>query len=85
MNYCEQEVPYTRITEHKYFSPWEQHDGSVCYKEFSRACEADDIPYYPIRQVGEMSLLAKYVDLAEQEKTSLLSVVWGLIATWIWM
>ncbi|QUY49838.1 UDP-galactopyranose mutase [Serratia plymuthica] len=68
MNYCEQEVPYTRITEHKYFSPWEQHDGSVCYKEFSRACEADDIPYYPIRQVGEMSLLAKYVDLAEQEK-----------------
>ncbi|WP_199635201.1 UDP-galactopyranose mutase [Serratia sp. PAMC26656] len=68
MNYCEQEVPYTRITEHKYFSPWEQHDGSVCYKEFSRACEADDIPYYPIRQVGEMSLLEKYVDLAEQEK-----------------
>lgn len=68
MNYCEQEVPYTRITEHKYFSPWEQHDGSVCYKEFSRACEADDIPYYPIRQVGEMSLLTKYVDLAEQEK-----------------
>ncbi|MBP1128790.1 UDP-galactopyranose mutase [Serratia sp. PL17] len=68
MNYCEQSVPYTRITEHKYFSPWEQHEGSVCYKEYSRACDDDDIPYYPIRQVGEMSLLEKYVDLAEKEQ-----------------
>lgn len=67
MNYCEQSVPYTRITEHKYFSPWEQHEGSVCYKEYSRACEENDIPYYPIRQVGEMALLEKYVDLAEKE------------------
>ncbi len=31
MNYCSVDVPYTRITEHKYFSPWEQHDVSVCY------------------------------------------------------
>jgi UDP-galactopyranose mutase len=68
MNYCEQSVPYTRITEHKYFSPWEQHEGSVCYKEYSRACGENDIPYYPIRQVGEMSLLEKYVDLAEKEQ-----------------
>lgn len=68
MNYCSVDVPYTRITEHKYFSPWETHEGSVCYKEYSRACTEKDIPYYPIRQVGEMSLLDKYVALAEQEK-----------------
>ncbi|WP_213991139.1 UDP-galactopyranose mutase [Sodalis sp. dw_96] len=68
MNYCEQQVPYTRITEHKYFSPWEKHEGSVCYKEYSRACEAGDIPYYPIRQVGEMALLEQYLRLAEGEK-----------------
>lgn len=68
MNYCSVDVPYTRITEHKYFSPWETHEGSVCYKEYSRACTENDIPYYPIRQVGEMSLLDKYVALAEQEK-----------------
>ncbi|MBH1928457.1 UDP-galactopyranose mutase [Serratia rubidaea] len=68
MNYCEQAVPYTRITEHKYFSPWEQHEGSVCYKEYSRTCEEDDIPYYPIRLLGEMSMLDKYIDLAEKEK-----------------
>jgi len=67
MNYCEQEVPYTRITEHKYFAPWEQTKGSLCYREYSRACEPQDIPYYPIRQLGEMGLLAKYLDLAEHE------------------
>ena len=55
------------ITEHKYFSPWEKHDGSVCYKEYSRACEENDIPYYPIRQMGEMALLEKYLSLAENE------------------
>ncbi len=25
INYCEENVPYTRITEHKHFSPWESH------------------------------------------------------------
>ncbi|WP_417806473.1 UDP-galactopyranose mutase [Thioclava sp.] len=66
MNYGEEAVPFTRITEHKHFSPWENHEGSVCYREFSRACEPDDIPYYPIRQVKEKALLAEYVALAEQ-------------------
>jgi UDP-galactopyranose mutase len=65
MNYGEEEVPYTRITEHKHFAPWENHDGSVCYREFSRAAEPEDIPYYPIRQVKEKALLADYVKLAE--------------------
>ncbi|MDU6442792.1 MAG: UDP-galactopyranose mutase, partial [Pantoea sp.] len=68
MNYCEKDVPFTRITEHKYFAPWEKHAESVCYKEFSRSCGEDDIPYYPIRQVGEMEMLDKYVQLAEKEE-----------------
>lgn len=66
MNYGEQDVPYTRITEHKHFSPWESHEGSVCYKEFSREAEPGDIPYYPIRQVKEKELLKEYVSLAER-------------------
>lgn len=55
MNYGEVSVPYTRITEHKHFSPWEKHEGSVCYREFSRECGPDDVPYYPIRLVEEKS------------------------------
>lgn len=68
MNYGEVDVPYTRITEHKHFSPWESHEGSVCYREFSRAAEPDDIPYYPIRQVKEKALLGEYVALANRTK-----------------
>ncbi|MCX7288623.1 MAG: UDP-galactopyranose mutase [Rhodobacterales bacterium] len=68
MNYGEVQVPFTRITEHKHFSPWEDHQGSVCYREFSRECGPDDIPYYPIRLIEEKTLLADYVARAEAER-----------------
>ena len=67
MNYGDVDVPFTRITEHKHFSPWEEHKGSVCYREFSRACGPDDIPYYPIRLVKDKEQLEQYVDRAKQE------------------
>ncbi|WP_411838003.1 UDP-galactopyranose mutase [Paracoccus sp. ME4] len=64
MNFGDREVPYTRITEHKHFSPWESHEGTVCYREYSRAAEPGDTPYYPIRLVEEKALLEQYIDLA---------------------
>jgi len=64
INYCEEEVPYTRITEHKHFSPWESHEKTTCYRELSRFCTEDDIPYYPIRMVKEKELLNRYLDKA---------------------
>ncbi|MAM63331.1 UDP-galactopyranose mutase [Maritimibacter sp. UBA3975] len=67
MNYGDPDVPFTRITEHKHFATWEEHEGSVLYREFSRACGPDDIPYYPIRLVEEKALLADYVARAEAE------------------
>ncbi|MBB4953559.1 UDP-galactopyranose mutase [Agrobacterium vitis] len=67
MNYGDVSVPFTRITEHKHFSPWESHQGSVCYREFSRACEPQDTPYYPIRLVEEKEQLSQYAALAMQE------------------
>lgn len=67
MNYGEVSVPWTRITEHKHFSPWESHEGSVLYREFSRLCGPDDIPYYPIRLMEEQALLRQYVARAEAE------------------
>ncbi|WJH38994.1 UDP-galactopyranose mutase [Aliirhizobium terrae] len=68
MNYGDASVPYTRVTEHKHFSPWETHEKSVCYREFSRECGPDDIPYYPIRLVEEKALLADYLERAQAEK-----------------
>jgi UDP-galactopyranose mutase len=67
MNYGDVDIPYTRITEHKHFAPWETHEGSVCYREFSRRCEPDDIPYYPVRLVEDKALLERYLGLAQNE------------------
>ncbi|MDQ5910206.1 MAG: UDP-galactopyranose mutase [Pseudomonadota bacterium] len=68
MNYCDDSVPFTRMTEHKYFSPWEQHINSICYREYSRECGPGDIPYYPIRLVAEKAQLARYVSMARSEQ-----------------
>ncbi|MNV92496.1 UDP-galactopyranose mutase precursor [compost metagenome] len=67
INYCDLSVPWTRISEHKHFTPWEQHEDTVIFKEYSRLCEGDDTPYYPIRLVAEKALLAQYVERARQE------------------
>jgi UDP-galactopyranose mutase len=68
INYCDQNVAYTRITEHKHFAPWEadEYDQTICFREYSRACGNADIPYYPIRLRGEQSMLGMYVELANQ-------------------
>jgi UDP-galactopyranose mutase len=68
MNYGDRDVPYTRITEHKHFSPWEDHEGSVLYREYSRECGPDDIPYYPIRLVAEKAMLGDYVARAKDQR-----------------
>lgn len=68
MNYGDETVPYTRISEHKYFTPWETHSKTIYFKEFSRSCGENDIPYYPIRLVNDKFLLEKYIVLAENEK-----------------
>jgi len=68
MNYGDEDVPYTRIIEHKHFAPWEEHRKTVIYKEYSRKCDTEDIPYYPIRLVNEQTQLKKYIELARQEE-----------------
>ncbi|OYT86445.1 MAG: UDP-galactopyranose mutase [Burkholderiales bacterium PBB6] len=67
MNYNDEDVPFTRITEHKHFSPWEEHDKSVCYREFSRACGPDDTPYYPVHLTAGDELLKAYQARAAAE------------------
>jgi UDP-galactopyranose mutase len=68
INYANEDIPWTRISEHKHFSPWESHDKTIIYKEYSRLNNEGDIPYYPIRLVNDKSLLASYIILAKNEK-----------------
>jgi UDP-galactopyranose mutase len=67
MNYCSEDIPYTRISEHKHFAPWEAHDKSVCFREYSKLAEPGDIPYYPLRLAADKNLLQQYVELADKE------------------
>ena len=67
INYCDMSAPWTRISEHKHFSPWESHAKTLIFKEYSRSCEPQDTPYYPIRLVDEKALLSRYVALARGE------------------
>lgn len=67
INYGDFEVPFTRISEHKHFSPWETHSKTIIYKEYSRSCGSADIPYYPIRLVHDKAQLLRYVSLARSE------------------
>lgn len=67
MNYGDVDVPYTRISEHKHFAPWETHTKTVIFKEYSRACTEKDIPYYPIRLVNEKVMLNSYIEKAKQQ------------------
>lgn len=68
INYCDEDVPWTRIAEHKHFAPWEAHDATLIYRERSRDCGPDDTPYYPIRLAQEKGQLARYVALAGAER-----------------
>jgi UDP-galactopyranose mutase len=68
LNYCEEAVPWTRISEHKHFAPWEQHEATVCFREYSKLAEAADIPYYPLRLQNDKSMLERYMESAQKTK-----------------
>ena len=60
INYPSTNQLFTRIHEHKHFTPWESHDQSVIFTEFSKETEQDDIPYYPKRLSDDLEILSKY-------------------------
>ena len=70
MNYGDESIPYTRITEHKYFAPWEEHEKTIVYHEYSRECSEEDIPYYPIRLVKDKEQLEQYQSLIDKEMST---------------
>jgi len=68
MNYCDEDTPFTRITEHKFFAPWEQCGQTVYFKEYSKECGLNDIPFYPVHLSSNNALIEKYKKLALKEK-----------------
>lgn len=82
MNYCDETTPWTRITEHKYLSPWKHFDHTIITREYSTETGENDIPFYPKRLTRDKILLQKYRQKAEQlSKISFL----GRLATYRYM
>ncbi|AHH99118.1 UDP-galactopyranose mutase [Kutzneria viridogrisea] len=73
MNYADQDVPYTRIHEFRHFHPERTNypsDKTVIVREFSRAADKDDEPYYPINTPEDRAKLESYRELAKAEAKS---------------
>lgn len=82
INYPGMEVDYTRVHEHKHFAPWEKHEKTLSFVEYSKETGEGDIPYYPKRLSGDKELLAAYAALARgEERVSFL----GRLATYRYM
>ena len=67
INYTDQATPYTRIHEHKHFAPWEKHEATLVFREYSKETEPGDVPYYPKRLAQDKVMLSKYMALAQSE------------------
>lgn len=82
INYTETTEPFTRIHEHKHFAPWENHEKTTVFTEFSKETGAEDIPYYPKRLTADQAILGNY--RTEAEATSGVSFL-GRLATYRYM
>ncbi len=67
INYPDLSVPWTRIHEHKHFAPWESHERTVAFREYSKETAPDDLPYYPKRLAADKQLLARNRTMAEAQ------------------
>ena len=82
INYADSEVPYTRIHEHKHFTPWEDHAKTVYFKEYSKETSETDVPYYPKRLRGDLEKLTFYQNELKKLKKY---IFLGRLATYRYM
>lgn len=64
VNYCESEVPYTRLIEHKHFEFGQQPHTVITY-EYPDRFEPGKEPYYPVNNEQNSLLFKQYQALAQ--------------------
>ena len=67
VNYCEREVPYTRLIEHKHFEFGQQPHTVITY-EYPDQYEPGKEPYYPVNDERNTRLFQQYQALAENKE-----------------
>ncbi len=72
VNYTDRETPWTRIIEHKWFEFGAGNpDKTVISREYSAEWKRGDEPYYPVNDVKNQNLYARYRELADEEQNVL--------------
>jgi UDP-galactopyranose mutase len=85
MNYADEDVPYTRIHEFRHFHPERDYyptDKTVVVREYSRAAETGDEPYYPINTPEDRDKLERYRELATKEAAEKRVLFGGRLGTY---
>ena len=72
VNYTDEETPWTRIIEHKWFEFGKDSEGNdipktIISREYSSEWKLGDEPYYPVNDEKNSVLYRKYKKLAEKE------------------
>ncbi len=73
VNYTDEDTPWTRIIEHKWFEFGKDEQGNdipktVISREYSSEWKPGDEPYYPVNDEKNSKLYNEYKGLAEKEK-----------------
>lgn len=68
VNYTDGEIPYTRVIEHKHFTPQKRTEKTVVTWEYPAPYQKGAEAYYPVNDEKNDALYKRYSALAEQEK-----------------
>jgi len=82
INYTDDSVSYTRIHEHKHFTPWKNFKKTIFFKEFSKETDENDVPFYPKRLPEDLKIFNMYQSEVEKLKDFTFS---GRLATYRYM
>ena len=68
INYTDVEVPHTRITEHKHFTPDIKTDNSIVTKEYPQDWDKTKEKYYPVNDDHNTEVYRAYKKMIDKQK-----------------
>lgn len=68
MNYTDMSKPFTRIHEHKWFTPEKEFRSSIAFEEYPSFTDSRKNPIYPIHNAQSQGMLKVYSKLGKEEK-----------------
>lgn len=70
MNYADEDIPFTRIVEFRFFHPERKYSlhKTIIAREYARFANPEDEPYYPVNTARNRKIYQEYQALAAKEK-----------------